>query len=469
MSPLQIRDPVAARDWLAAGLALVRVGSPGPPAIRQGTPWLRAMADTSLSLPPAGVLVDLGRLLTQPNARVEHRSVGVLDKLLRSYEDIVIGRVAIDALRESASDAIHALPPRLRPVAIALFVEQLLDRVGFSGTASLDPGALRELDRSTGEEWVVRGSAALHGPAAELLSAGYRQLIGCFQRTGRLLTPADIAVLEQLEILELRSERLALRQVVDATSGLCRGLPRRMKPSRRRAGHVSTRLDDESAYPVGGFAAITTSGTLENLVPTELAFMERGHEVDLFDIRYAEGELLYYTRDETAFVRPRRRITLALSADLDGLRHRDPGLPYQTLILVLALVRSLIEQLVRWLDQQELSVRIALPAHSLAEESRILSLATAEWREAGLVTIAHLDASSLGRLLEEDTRRAPTDVVWIGSHAADQLDFPGLFQWSLVAQPLPVLTGPFGGRAHQTEDPWAAWRDTTRKLLSDLV
>ncbi|MCB9673966.1 MAG: hypothetical protein H6737_02560 [Alphaproteobacteria bacterium] len=469
MTTRELRDPEEARDWLAAGLALVRVGRPGADTVREATPWLRAAASDTPALPPAGVLADLGRLLTQPGARPRQESTGPLARVLRSYEDQVLGRIAVDPLREAAFDAIAGLPARLRPVAIALFVEQVLDRVGFDEGTAIDPGALRDLDRKTGEEWVVRGSAALRADAAEYLQAAYAELVACFQRTGRPIAPGDIATLEQLELLEMRSQRLTLRQVVDAAAGLSRGLPKRMKPSRRRAGHVSTRLEDESAYPVGGFSSISTSGAMENLVTSELALMEDGPEIDLFDVRYAEGELLFYTRDETAFVRERRKITVVLDASIDTLRYRETGLPYQRTVLVLALVRALVEQLAIWLNRQELLVRVAFPPGVLREEAQVLTLATTEWREAGLVAIDTLAPAAIPALVEADARSAPTDVIWIGAEPHPRLDIPHTWQASFAAMPVPEVSGPFRTAYTLPDEPWIAWREATRKLLSDLV
>ncbi len=469
---VELRDPEDARDWLAGGLALVRVGLPGPATIREATPWIRALASADPELPPAGLVADLGRLLTQPGARPRHVTSGPLVRTLRSYEDLVIGRIAVDPMREAAADALRALPERLRPVGIALFVEQILDRVRFSAPVSIDPGALRDLDRRTGEEWVVRGGAALRNDAASILEASYAELVACFQRSARPLEPGDIATLEQLDVLELRSERLALRQVVDASAALSRGLPRRMKPSRRRAGHISTRLDDESAYPVGGFSSISNRGAMENLVTSELALMEDGPEVDLFDVRYAEGELLFYTRDETAFVRERRRITVVLDASIDSLRYRDPGLPYQRIVLVLAWVRTLVEQLANWLSRSELTVRIALPERLLREEARILALAMAEWSEAGIVELEHLGLDAIVERLKADTLSAPTDCIHVHAEPIDAStlpDLPHCWQSMLAATPVPTVLGPFGQEHVLPDDPWAAWREMVRKLLSDLV
>ena len=94
-----------------------------------------------------------------------------------------------------------------------------------------------------------------------------------------------------------------------------------------------TSLTDEDHYPTGGFSSIATTGTMENLVISELIYMEDPADkdaaggVDLFDLRYAEGELLYYTRDESQFVRDHRAVGFALSSDLTRARIKDRGAP----------------------------------------------------------------------------------------------------------------------------------------------
>ena len=462
----ELRDPEAAMDWLAAGLMLVRLRSPGPATLREVTPWIRAAAAEAPSLAPPGLIADVGTLLTRPGVSMQPSPRGPLAATLRSYEDEVLGRLAIDTHREAAADAVAALPEPLRPAAIALFVEQVLDRVGFSARTAISPGALRALDRMTGEEWLIRGSAALRSDASERLTVSYGALVSCFQRTGHPIEPGDVAILEQLEMLTLRSERLALRQVVDTASALTAGLPRKLRPTRRRSGHISTKLEDDSAYPVGGFSSISTCGSLENLVTSELALMEDGPEIDLFDVRYAEGELLYYTRDETAFVRERRHLVLALNRDLNTQRYRDEGLPAQRLVLTLGLVRAMVAQLVTWLDRQDLSIQISLPKE-LDAETQILRLALAEWIEAGIVTLTAERPTT--QLLEERAGTAPTDVVWLGTPGESPTPIPQVWQSVFAVAAVPRVVGPFGEAYPLPDGAWEAWRAAFSALVADLV
>ena len=63
-------------------------------------------------------------------------------------------------------------------------------------------------------------------------------------------------------------------------------------------GHRPTRALDEDTYPVGGFTSISTRGSIESLLHSQLAYMETDERPDLFDIKFLRDELLYYARDE---------------------------------------------------------------------------------------------------------------------------------------------------------------------------
>ena len=62
-------------------------------------------------------------------------------------------------------------------------------------------------------------------------------------------------------------------------------------------GDAPTQLEEESAFPVGGFSSISTVGSLENLVTSELIYMDDPNDPaserpDQFDVRFVEGDLL---------------------------------------------------------------------------------------------------------------------------------------------------------------------------------
>src|SRR5262249_22986644 len=77
----------------------------------------------------------------------------------------------------------------------------------------------------------------------------------------------------------------------------------------------------------------------ESLLHSQLAFMEdAGERPDLFDVKYLRDELLFYSRDENQFLRRRRTFALVLYPDLVHARFKDAALPYQRVVLLLALL-----------------------------------------------------------------------------------------------------------------------------------
>src|SRR5262249_28226518 len=155
-----------------------------------------------------------------------------------------------------------------------------------------------------------------------------------------VLAPEDITALEQKTALLTMGEYVAHRQVVQTANRLEAGLPRHQVRPLSGRQEVPTRILDEDTYPVGGFAAISTRGSLESLLQSQLAFMEKEKELqpDLFDVKFLRDELYYYSRDENQFLRRRRSFLFLLMPDLVQARFKDADLPCQRLVLVLALL-----------------------------------------------------------------------------------------------------------------------------------
>ena len=74
---------------------------------------------------------------------------------------------------------------------------------------------------------------------------------------------------------------------------------------RKRRYSVATNIMEEDHYPIGGFTSISNRGTVESMVRSELAYIDEGMRPDLFDIKFARNELLFYSRDENQFLRRR--------------------------------------------------------------------------------------------------------------------------------------------------------------------
>jgi vWA domain found in the FtsH ternary systems len=235
------------------------------------------------------------------------------------------------------------------------------------------------------------------------MSMNVRWLARAARRTRELVTDAEVFLLENIAQLRGLGPRVTLTQIAEAAQQLESQLPVRMKSS-ISDGDQTTDLEEEAAFPIGGFSSISTVGNLENLVTSELIYMdEAGAErPDLFDIRFVEGELLYYARDESVAVRRRRTVVLVLDASLASARLLEAGEKFQQLVWALATCASVVRRLAGWLDSEAVKFEIIATKKGndspLAEELGVLGLLLREFRERGQLEVR--EAESVAAALE---------------------------------------------------------------------
>ena len=424
-----------AADWIAAALCLTRLVPAGAEAATRAGPWLLAAMSERLDLPPPGVVADIGALLLggerdAPRGPSAGAAAGIDDPALataiRRYEDTVLGRLAADPRLASARFAVARLPEKMHAQAVGILVAGILLRVELDAGIELAPGLVRRLTERSPGSTAQRGFNALRENAdlRARLADGYSALVRAAQRARELLGDAELFALENLTVLGSMAQRLAVADVLRAQEMLDAAVPRRMVRRVRKEGVVASRLEEESAYPVGGFSSVSTSGSLENLVTSELIYMDPplvdgaasggAVGVDLFDMRYVEGELLYYTRDEGTFVRQRRLVMVTMAADLVRARIKDPGLPWQRMVLVLAVLLVVTKKLVELLGDEALSVRVVFLGEGTLEDERSLAaLLLREWIEQGTVEVVTSTAAEVELLAVSAARRALVQMVHI--------------------------------------------------------
>ncbi len=461
---------------VAAGLCLARI----PPPAADGTPrvgsWILATIGERLDIPPVGVILDLGALLFGASLRTGMSVPGedaALAAAIRRYEDAVLGRLAVDGRLASAGFAVARLPKEMHAQAVGILVAGVLSRIDFDAGIEVQPGVVRQLTDKKPEEALQRGYAVLRDDAGvrRRLTDGYAALARCAQKARDLIGDADLFALENLVVLGSLTQRLAIADVVRAQEAIIEAIPRRLPRRRRKEGDVASKLEDESVYPVGGFSSVSTSGSLENLVTSELIYMDPprregqglGHvraDVDLFDMRYVEGELLYYTRDEAIFVRRRRLVLIVIAPDLVRARVKDRQLPWQRIVLVLGAVLVLTKKLFELLGEEALEVRVVFlrddgARSPLAEERALAELMLREWRDKGMADVLEASWAEVVQLAAASTKRALVEVVHIGGGAVP----------SEPALDPRVVLAPFVPKADSLDD----WSHAISELLSTLL
>jgi hypothetical protein len=217
--------------------------------------------------------------------------------------------------------------------------------------------------------------------------------------------------------------------VLQTANRLEAGLPRhKVKPLAGRQ-EVPTRVLDEDTYPVGGFTSISTKGTVESLLHSQLAYMEREPDLrpDLFDVKYLRDELYYYSRDENQFLRRRRVFLFCLYPDLVKARFKDPELPVQRIVLVLGLLLTAVRKLSEWLSTDALKFEFLLiqdkDAKPLAQEGALLEMLFREQIENGTVAVRHFpgkdDPPDPGQYADRRAQRSLCHLLAVSAGGVD--------------------------------------------------
>lgn len=165
------------------------------------------------------------------------------------------------------------------------------------------------------------------------------------------IRPGDRFELEHLNALNREYLRVKVRHLIDVRESMPVLDPRDLD-LKEEVSDVESLFMDQSRYPTGGFSEVTTRGSFENMVLSELIYMGRGAEIediptdpkqramDLFDLRFVENELLYYLRDSGQLQRKRRTLHLAIDMR-EPLNIKYPEHPYQLETLVMGMVLAL--------------------------------------------------------------------------------------------------------------------------------
>ncbi|MFZ5439814.1 MAG: hypothetical protein ACOZQL_07380 [Myxococcota bacterium] len=400
---------------------------------------------------------------------------------MRGYEDHVLARLTSDRRWTRLTEAVAGLPKELRPAAVGLVTAQLLSRLKLSGGTGVSTGVVRRFAMKAPEEVLEAGRAALYDvELAGRIVEGLAMMAKAARRTRELLSDAEVFLVENLGALKGLGARVALAQLAEVAQAVDEQLPTRLRGQVFEDGDAPTALEEDSAYPVGGFSSISTSGSMENLVTSELIYMEQGDDPslrpDLFDVRFVENELLYYARDESVAVRRKRTLVLVFDPSLGRSRVKDPGEAYQRLVWLLGSVTALVRKLSEWLNTEALRFELIFSAEgdegALLEEEGVLSLLLREYRERGQVDVKRVD-STLGAVREaRELHRGRARVMLFCTRLPSGLEGPSAPDALIdVSGPRPRVH--WADATQEAPDTSAnaseAWASTTRQLLDGLL
>jgi hypothetical protein len=476
MDVVELRDPDQARTYLLQGLWLQRVVKPAATLVKPALEWCLEIAASGQPLPPVGFVADLGNVaygLDRGRQSKDHAIVpGWPSVLARSYEDHFLGKVYSDWSFERAVDALRRYTGRDQAKGLAYVVKQIRERAKLGGV-ELSPPVITGLMGMTGEQVLALGAESLSrdGPLP-LLQEQYEEIVRAARRIAEVLGPEDVIALEQRTALADMGQYVAHRQILVMTARIESRLPPRpVKPLGGRK-EVPTRVMDEDQYPVGGYTSISTKGSIESLLHSQLAFMEE-QQPDLFDMKFVRDELFYYSRDENQFLRRRREFVFLFDPTLTDARYKDIELPVQRIVLVMSLVLTLVRRLTDWLSTDALRFELLflLPPNAtktpLAHEMELLQLLLQEPIERGAAVVRLMESvTEVERYLANQSQTSQIHVLDLGTHA------PRLTTETIVATtltitgPRPILADGYRTEASlEADDAFEHWIATALRLL----
>jgi hypothetical protein len=455
----ELRTTAEVSAWLSAGLQLRR--SATSDARDDGELVARALiacASELASLPPPGVVADVAVMLAgaRPSSLPLTADDTTLRTALRAYDDDVLGRLALAARYDDVVAAYAHCAVDERPSAIAFVVAAINARCGFAGTAVSPASLRRALARPPSERESLGRDALADEALARSLADAYHRLARGARHARALVGEGEVFAIDHVAVVRQLAGRMTLAHVTDAALAIERALPRRVAPKRLARGSEATHLPDDTLYPAGGFAAISPGGdgaNLENLVASELAYMEDGAGPDAFTVRYVEGELLFYTRDDSVFRRHRQVVAIVLAADLAHARVKQRELPWQQLVIALGLVVATVRWLADQLGDRALAIEVCMPPRAFADERAVLELLLEAEIARGAVRIVEQPATEALASAAAAAATAIADAIIVSHHGR--------------------LDAPSGLRAHHLEigelDAWPRWCEVAEDVLRRLV
>jgi hypothetical protein len=384
---------------LLSWIHLSSYGGPLPAAVTRSLGWLRLVWEQGYDFLPLDLTCDLGHLLLLGD-RFPFGSTMYLgqwddhEKERRFYfEDKVLAKWVIDPSLLQAHTALAEFPDSIKDRAIAHAIVLALgtsttDRDSFwTGNSAHLRSKEKDIEQAF-QEWPSSWSERQEALDPNWISWAWSCRSQWEQSLpqGRLFTEEDLWEIEHFQKLPQESTRLVLRELHALVARIGELPYGKTLSLQRQSQQVPTEQVTADDYPAGGFDSLATRGRFENLVRSEIMYVGEGTDgegsFDLFDMRYAQNELLYYKRDESPMHDRFRILSVVIDRPAD-LRNKLPNLPAQTLLLIEALVMRLFHDLSAIVGPH--AFRTVLDYrnqndqdhHVFAEESDILSLSLA--------------------------------------------------------------------------------------------
>ena len=222
-----------------------------------------------------------------------------------------------------------------------------------------------------------------------------------------MLGPEDIFELEHGTALDELGQRVALRQVLQAAwaagGRACRATASGPRPAGRKCPRASS---TRTPIPSAGLPRCPPAAPSRACCTRSWPTWKTDERPDLFDIKFLRDELLYYARDENQFLRRRRTFVFALFPDLVQARFKDAELPWQRIVLLLAMLAALVRKLSEWLSTDALTFEFLFLTEALLPERKLLETVFREQIANHTVILQQAEARAVAEHCEAHARRS---------------------------------------------------------------
>ena len=310
-------------------------------------------------------------------------------------------------------------------------------------------------------------------PVAAAWSTCTRRLIAAARRMAEVLGPEDVIALEQRTALADMGQYVAHRQVLQTANRLEAGAARGTRSSRWPAAQeVPTRVLDEDTYPVGGFTSISTKGTVESLLHSQLAYMERDAERAARPVRRevpARRAVLLLPRREPVPPPPAGVRVLSCSRTWCRPGSRTPTCRPSGSCWSSACSWRPSSKLSEWLSTDALRFEFLLVQDGegtpLAQEGALLEMLFREQIENGTVEVRH-SAEAPGPYADRRAHRSLCHLLAVSAGGAAVRTDLAIATDLTVAGPRPeVRIGYDEPTELPGDDPVESWTATLERLL----
>lgn len=209
-----------------------------------------------------------------------------------------------------------------------------------------------------------------------------------------LLSEEDFFELENLEALNRDFLRYGVKNILAVRSQISTLDPSMVQLNEESSEAESNFLDDQH-FQVGGISGISTKGKPSNMLSSEFVYMDEpadeGKSFDLFTMRVALNQALYYTREDGQCLRKRRKLAFILDLS-KPLNVKYPDHKYQVGTMAAGFLLSFIRDIETLFEGDSVifSLNVVGPdTEYVQEQLKVMELLLNVPVKRGLMTISH--------------------------------------------------------------------------------